>query len=69
VVVWVAPVIGAIVGIAFFARLLRRWLARGSAAKPVTVPSPTLRLNDQGENEADLNDYVARLEREIRESS
>jgi cytochrome c-type biogenesis protein CcmH len=69
VVVWVAPVIGAIVGVAYFARLLRRWLARGSAAEPVTAPSPTPHRKDQHQNEANVDDYIARLEREIRESS
>jgi cytochrome c-type biogenesis protein CcmH len=67
--VWIVPVIGAIVGVAYFARLLRRWLARGSAAEPLAVPSPTLHPGDQSADQTDVDDYVTRLEREIRESS
>ncbi len=65
--VWIAPVIGAIIGVVYFARLLRHWLARGETAQTVSPPKPTLRLNEQGRPE--LDDYVARLEREMRESS
>ena len=63
--VWLAPVIGSLIVALYFARLLRRWLARGAATQRVAVPKPTLRLHEQDE----LDDYVARLEREIHESS
>jgi cytochrome c-type biogenesis protein CcmH/NrfF len=67
--VWVVPVIGAIVGGVYFAWLVRRWLARGTPAKSATVPSPTLPLRGRIKDETETDEYVARLEREIRESS
>jgi len=68
-VIWVAPLVGAIVGVAYFVRLLRRWLARGAAATSTSVPAPTIRLNELSGGEPKVDDYVARLEREIEESS
>jgi cytochrome c-type biogenesis protein CcmH len=68
-VVWIAPLVVAIISVAFFARLLRRWLARGKATASTSVPAPTIRLSGQSGSEPEVDDYVARLEREIEESS
>jgi cytochrome c-type biogenesis protein CcmH len=68
-VVWIAPVVGAAVGLAFFARLLRRWLARGAEAERATVPAPTIPLKGLDAGETDVDDYVARLEQEIQETA
>jgi cytochrome c-type biogenesis protein CcmH len=59
-VVWVLPVIVALVVVAYFVRLLRRWLAQGAAVEDVSASCP---------DEAEADDYRARLEKEIRESS
>lgn len=65
-VVWVLPVIGVVVGAIYLAQVLRRWLVRGTTAESPAPPSPIL---DAQTNEPEVDDYVARLEREIRESS
>jgi cytochrome c-type biogenesis protein CcmH len=67
--IWIAPLVGAIIGVAYFARLLQRWLARGAAATSVSVPAPTIPLNGQSRGEPEADDFVARLEREIEESA
>ncbi|MGD9100554.1 MAG: cytochrome c-type biogenesis protein CcmH [Anaerolineae bacterium] len=59
-VVWVLPVIMALVVVVYFVRLLRRWLAQGAMVESVSVSRP---------DEAEVDDYRARLEKEIRESS
>jgi cytochrome c-type biogenesis protein CcmH len=59
-VVWVLPVIMALVVVVYFVRLLRRWLAQGAAVEDVSASRP---------DEAEADDYRARLEKEIRESS
>jgi cytochrome c-type biogenesis protein CcmH len=61
-IVWVAPVIVAIIGLIVFARLLRRWLARGAVA------SPTIPLAVADKDTSDTDEYVARLEKDIKES-
>ena len=66
--VWIAPIVGGILGIAYFARLLQRWLAKGQAVEQPAVPSPTIRLNETGKGGSEVDDYIARLEREIKES-
>jgi cytochrome c-type biogenesis protein CcmH len=66
--VWIAPIVGAVVGVAFFARLLRRWLAQGRAVEQHAVSSPTIRLNEAGQDGSEVEDYISRLEREIKES-
>lgn len=68
-IIWVAPVIGALVGVAYLARLLRRWLARGAEAEHATVPAPTVPLKGLDTGEPDVDDYVARLEQEIQETA
>lgn len=64
-VVWVAPLIGAVVGVVYFARLLRRWLAQGAETAPLSSSRPSPREKD----DPGIDDYVARLEREIHKSS
>lgn len=66
--IWIAPVVGVVVCVAYFARLLRRWLAQGAAAdlhSPLSTPDEP----EPGSPESDENDYSARLEREIQESA
>jgi cytochrome c-type biogenesis protein CcmH len=67
-VVWILPVIGAIVGVGYLALVMRRWLARGTAPESPQVPSPTLQLKEATEGQVEEDEYVARVEREIRES-
>lgn len=68
-VILAAPwVVAAAAGI-YFVLLLRRWLARGAEAGSTAVPAPTIRLTKPSEGEPETDNYVARLEREIEESS
>jgi cytochrome c-type biogenesis protein CcmH len=67
--IWIAPLVGAVVGAAYFVRLLRRWLSRGAATAGPAEPAPTVPLGDVRETDMELDDYVTRLEQEIRESS
>jgi cytochrome c-type biogenesis protein CcmH len=64
-VVWVLPVIMVIVVVVYFVRLLRRWLAQGAVVESVSASRP----GESGADEAEVDDYRARLEKEIRESS
>jgi len=68
-VILAAPWVVAIAAGIYFALLLRRWLARGEEAGSTTVPAPTIRLTKPSEGEPEVDNYVARLEREIEESS
>jgi len=67
--IWIAPIVGGVVGLAVFARLLRRWLARGAEVERATVPAPTIPLKGLDAGEPEVDDYVARLEQEIQEKS
>jgi len=61
--VWILPVVGTLAGIVITVRLFRRWMGRrmeAAAAVPIE-PSPVRASSDLPE------DYVARLERELRE--
>ncbi len=65
--VWIAPVVGAAVAGALFLRILRRWLARGAAAESDLAPASAVQLPGLGEGDEELDEYLARLEQEIRE--
>ena len=67
--IWIAPIVGGVVGLAVFARLLRRWLPRGAEAEQATVPAPTIPLGGLDVGEPEVDDYIARLEQEIQETS
>jgi len=67
--IWIAPVIGAVLGVAYFARLLRRWLARGTAAESTTISLAAPHLDETTPDKSEIDEYVTRLEREIQESS
>ncbi len=58
-IVWIAPLVLAAVALVVFVRLLRGWLARGSNPPP----------SDARQDEAEADEYVSRLEQEVRESS
>ena len=64
--IWIAPLVGAVVGVAYFARVLRRWLAQGATAE---VPASAASYDDAIERGSEMDEYTARLEQEIRESS
>jgi cytochrome c-type biogenesis protein CcmH len=68
-IVWIAPLVLAVVAVFVFARLLKGWLARGAASEAVTAPSATRDPSDMSHDEASMDEYVARLEREVRDSS
>ena len=63
--VWIAPLIGTIIGVVCLILLLRRWLAREMEDEVSPEPPPSAQVESQSE----MDDYVVRLEREIRESS
>ncbi len=58
-IVWIAPLVLAAVALVVFVRLLRSWLARGSNPPP----------SDTRQDEDEADEYVSRLEQEVRESS
>jgi cytochrome c-type biogenesis protein CcmH len=66
--VWIAPIVGAILGTFYFVRLLSRWLDRGSTVPETSSPKPTLPLAHQDGVEPDTKEYVNRVEKEIYES-
>lgn len=68
-IVWIAPLVLAAVAVVVFARLLKGWLARGAAAAATTAPPSTPHPSDMSHDEAGMDEYVARLEREVRDSS
>lgn len=68
-IVWIAPLLLSLVAVVVFARLLRGWLARGAAAESETVPYHAPHPIDQSQDEAETDEYVARLEQEVRDSS
>jgi cytochrome c-type biogenesis protein CcmH len=68
-IVWIAPLVLAAVAVVVFARLLKGWLARGAAAEAATAPSTTPDPSDMSGDEAGMDEYVARLEQEVRDSS
>jgi cytochrome c-type biogenesis protein CcmH len=68
-IVWIAPLVLAAVAVVVFARLLKGWLARGAAAEAATAPSATPDPSDMSGDEAGMDEYVARLEQEVRDSS
>jgi cytochrome c-type biogenesis protein CcmH len=66
--VWIAPIVASVIALAFFARTLRQWLARGAAEPTQDIPATTLPLGELGKDDQQIDEYVARLEQEIRES-
>jgi cytochrome c-type biogenesis protein CcmH len=58
-IVWIAPLVLAAIALIVFVRLLRSWLARGSSPPP----------SDVRQDEEEPDEYISRLEQEIRESS
>lgn len=67
--VWILPLVAGVVGVACFVVLSRRWLARGTAAASTMVPAPPMPAEGRVKDEPEIDEYAARLEREIRESS
>jgi len=65
-VVWILPVVGIVVGALYLVWLLQRWLARG--AEDESTPVPVSLPDDVSADEPEVEDYRARLEREISES-
>ncbi len=61
--VWILPVVGTLAGIGIMIQLFRRWMGRRTVATATipVEPSPVRASSDLPE------DYVARLERELRE--
>lgn len=68
-VVWIAPVVLTAILVAYFARLLKRWLALGTAQAGASVPAPTIPLDSPSSGEREVDDYVARLEQEVQDSA
>jgi cytochrome c-type biogenesis protein CcmH len=68
-IVWIAPVVLALVAVAIFVRLMKGWLARGATARSETTFSSTLPSSDVSQDGAEVDEYVARLEQDVRESS
>ena len=64
--IWIAPLVGAVVGVAYFARVLRRWLAQGATGE---IPESVACQDDLVQSGPESDEYTARLEQEIRESS
>jgi cytochrome c-type biogenesis protein CcmH len=65
-VIWIAPLVGAVVGVAYFSRVLRRWLAAGAAGDDDAFEAPD---DDAQASGPEIDEYAARLEQEIQESS
>ncbi len=68
-IVWVAPLLLTVVAVGVFVRLLRGWLARGAVAENQAIPSATPSPGELSQDEVEINEYVSRLEQEVRESS
>lgn len=68
ILVWIAPIAGAILGTFYFARLLSRWLDRGTTVPESSPPEPTVPLTHPDGGEPDTDQYVNRVEKEIYES-
>jgi cytochrome c-type biogenesis protein CcmH len=68
-IVWIAPLVLAVIAVIVFARLLRGWLARGKVAEGETVSSATLPASNHGQDATELDEYAARLEQDIHESA
>jgi cytochrome c-type biogenesis protein CcmH len=68
-IIWIAPIVVGVIGVAVFVRLLRRWLARGAEGEATTVPASSPLPSDLAQDGSEIDDYVARLEQEVRESS
>ena len=64
--IWIAPLVGAVVGVADFSRLLRRWLTQGATAE---APASAAPQDDPVQSGSEIDEYTARMEQEIRESS
>ena len=64
--IWIAPLVGAVVGVAYLTRVLRRWLAKGATAE---VPTSAAPYDDAIKGGSENDEYTSRLEQEIRESS
>ena len=58
-IIWIAPLVLAVIALFVFVRLLRNWLAKGSSPDPSDLP----------QDETVTDEYTSRLEQEIRESS
>lgn len=68
-IVWVAPLVLAVAAVGVFVRLLLGWLARGAVAENQAIPSATPSPGELSQDEVEINEYVSRLEQEVRESS
>jgi len=60
--VWIVPIAGTIVFVAFFVHVLLRWRSRAAGVTEAPIESPLPEPNES-------DDYITRLEQEIRESA
>jgi cytochrome c-type biogenesis protein CcmH len=67
--IWIAPLALAAIALFVFVRLLRNWLARGTVAAGEVGPLPTPPPGDRSPDEAGRDEYVARLEQDVRDSA
>lgn len=68
-IIWIAPIVIGIAGVVIFVRLLRRWLARGAESESDPAFDSLSTSTDTAQVDPDLDDYAARVEEELRQSS
>jgi cytochrome c-type biogenesis protein CcmH len=66
IILWILPVLGILLGLLLFARLLRG-LRHAAPAAPPPAPRPPTSPAATMTGDASLDDYIARVEREIGE--
>jgi cytochrome c-type biogenesis protein CcmH len=67
--VYIAVGVAIVVAAIYFILVLRRWLARGAEQESIQVPAPTIPLGDLEGDEPEADEYILRLEQELRDSS
>ena len=68
-IVWIAPILIGLVAIVVFARLMRKWLARGAEFGTEPALAGPTTSSDSAPADPELSEYEARVEEELRRSA